>query len=151
MSLVFPYANFPTPKSVWALGGRSARPRPMIIVAIIGPGGTIVDKALVDTGAVDTVFSDVVATRIGIDLTNAPSGIAAGVGPRSRTGSGRGSETEISDGKEYREWPARVGFTSVQIHRPLLGFAGFLQFFTSTFDGTGQSLELTINASYAGT
>jgi predicted aspartyl protease len=124
----------------------------MIIVAIIGPSGTIVEKALVDTGADDTVFSDVVATRIGIDLTNAPSGIAAGVGPNAAA-LVRYAEVKlrISDGKEFREWPARVGFTSAQIHRPLLGFAGFLQFFTSIFDGNSESLVLTINSTYAGT
>ncbi len=30
----------------------------------------------------------------------------------------------ISDGRENRDWPARVGFTAAPLHRPLLGFAG---------------------------
>lgn len=56
----------------------------------------------------------------------------------------------ISDGHEHREWPARVGFTSAPLHRPLLGFAGFLQFFTATFDGVRELVELTVNSSYPG-
>ena len=57
----------------------------------------------------------------------------------------------ISDGQEFREWPARVAFTTEPLKRVLLGFAGFLQFFTATFDGDREEVELTINAKYPGT
>jgi hypothetical protein len=57
----------------------------------------------------------------------------------------------ISDGKEHREWLGRVGFTSTPMQRPLLGFAGFLQFFTATFHGDREYLELSVNSSYQGT
>lgn len=151
MSLIFPYATYPTPNPIWSLNNRLARPRPMIIVAILGPAGTVVDKALLDTGADDSVFPDVVAGRIGIDLRTAPTGVAVGIG-----GSGvavvRYAEVtlRISDSKEHREWPGRVGFTSAPLHRPLLGFAGFLQFFTATFYGDRECVELTVNATYVG-
>jgi hypothetical protein len=56
----------------------------------------------------------------------------------------------ISDGQEHREWPARVGFTSAPLHRPLLGFAGFPQFFTASFHGDRELAELTVNAAYPG-
>ena len=35
--------------------------------------------------------------------------------------------------------------------RPLIGFAGFLQFFTATFHGDREQVELTVNALYPGT
>jgi len=124
----------------------------VIFVAVIGPNGTAVEKGLLDVGADDTVFPDLVAANIGIDLSSAPVGGASGVGPMSVVVL-RYAEVvlRISDGLEHREWPARVGFTSASLHRPLLGFAGFLQFFAATFDGDREQAELTINAAYPGT
>ena len=151
MSLIFPYTTFPTPYPIWTLHGRQGRPRPVIFVAVIGPGGTAVEKGLLDTGADDTVFPDLVASDIGIDLSQAPTGGASGVGPTAPVVL-RFAEVvlRISDGREHREWPARVGFTSAPLHRPLLGFAGFLQFFTATFHGDRELAELTVNGVYPG-
>jgi hypothetical protein len=151
MSLIFPYTTFPTQNPIWTLHGKLGRPRAVIFVAVVGPKGTSVEKALLDTGADDTVFPDLVATDIGIDLSQAPTGGAAGVGSISAVVL-RYAEVvlRISDGKEHREWPARVGFTSAPLHRPLLGFAGFLQFFTATFHGDREVAELTVNASFPG-
>jgi hypothetical protein len=56
----------------------------------------------------------------------------------------------ITDGVEFREWPAVVGFASGNLTRPLLGFAGFLQFFTATFHGDREEVELTVNPLYPG-
>jgi hypothetical protein len=110
------------------------------------------EKGLLDIGADDTVFSDVVASHIGIDLFHAPTGGASGVGPMAAVVL-RYAEVvlRISDGKEHREWPARVGFTSAPLHRPLLGYAGFLQFFSATFHGDREEAELSVNGSYPGT
>ena len=57
----------------------------------------------------------------------------------------------ITDGHEQREWEGWVGFTSARLHRPLLGHAGFLQFFDATFRGEAEIVELTPNSAYAGT
>jgi hypothetical protein len=57
----------------------------------------------------------------------------------------------LTDGREYREWPARIAFTSARLHLPLFGFAGFLQFFTATFQGDSEQVELTVNSKYPGT
>jgi hypothetical protein len=151
MSLLFPYTTFPARNPIWTLQGRHNRPRPMIFVAVIGPNGTSVERGLLDIGADDTVFPELVATDIGIDLSKAPTGRASGVGPMSAVAL-RYAEVvlRISDGQEHREWPARVGFTSAALHQPLLGFAGFLQFFTATFRGDLEKVELTINAAYPG-
>jgi hypothetical protein len=56
----------------------------------------------------------------------------------------------MTDGKEQREWPAWVGFTPAKLQSPLLGFAGFLQFFTATLRGDREEVELTINSLYPG-
>jgi hypothetical protein len=44
-----------------------------------------------------------------------------------------------------------VGFTPVRLNRALLGFAGCLQFFTATFHGDREEVELTVNSLYPGT
>jgi hypothetical protein len=51
---------------------------------------------------------------------------------------------------EFREWPAWVGFVN-GLRRPVLGFAGFLQFFTATFRGDDEVLDLEVNRLYPGT
>jgi hypothetical protein len=51
---------------------------------------------------------------------------------------------------ERREWPAWIGFTPAPLRRPLLGFAGCLQFFTATFHGDREQVELDANALYPG-
>jgi predicted aspartyl protease len=151
MSLIFPYTEFPTPKPVWSLQGRAGRPRPLILVAIIGPTATVVERCLLDTGADDTVFPEAMATHLGIDLSGCPTSSASGVGQVGATLRHVEVRLRITDGQETREWPARVAFTSAPLRWPLLGFAGFLQFFTATFHGDHEQVELTVNGSYPGT
>ena len=57
----------------------------------------------------------------------------------------------LSDGQENREWHALVAFTSARLRRPIVGFAGFLQFFKAVFEGDREVVELTANSLYAGT
>lgn len=136
MSLVFPCSPFPVPLPLWSLPGRTERPRPMIHVALLGPTAATVVFALLDTGADDTVFPDSVAVDLGLDLSQAPGGSASGVGQVAAGLRYAEVVLRITDGHEYREWTARVAFTSAPLNRPLLGFAGFLQFFTATFTAT---------------
>jgi hypothetical protein len=106
---------------------------------------------LVDPGADDTVFSTALATQVGIDLSNAPSGSASGIGLVSSSLLHARVKLRIATATEHREWEAWVGFTTTQLRFPLLGFAGFLQYFTATFHGDTEQLELTVNATYPGT
>ena len=48
-------------------------------------------------------------------------------------------------------WKAWVGFTSAPLRQPLLGYAGFLQFFDATFFGQREEVELAVNSAYSGT
>ncbi len=57
----------------------------------------------------------------------------------------------ISDGQEQRQWEAWVGFSAAPLSRPLMGYAGLLQFFGASFLGDIEVVELTVNGSYPGT
>ena len=151
MSLLWHYRLKNRPQPVWTLGGRYVRPRPLVDFAVVGPAGLVADVGLLDTGADDTVLPEKIARQIGIDLTLAPSGSAAGVGLSSIPVRYALVSLRLSDGQEFREWPARVGFTPIPIARPLLGFAGCLQFFTSQFEGDMEQVQLTVNRLYPGT
>ncbi len=151
MSLRYPYRLGQAPRPVVTLGGRSVRPRPILLVTVVGPNGTQTIRALLDTGADDTVFPDSLASQIGVDLTTAPVGAGAGVGAVISAVRYAPIALRISQSAEQREWTAWVGFTAAQLPFPVLGFAGFLQFFTATFHGDREEVELTVNRLYSGT
>jgi hypothetical protein len=150
MSLHFPYTLVPMPYAVVSLGGRWSRPRPLITVSLIGPTSAHSIDGRLDTGADDTIFPERLAAVIGADLTVAPRGQATTADMTPISVRYAHVTLRLTDGKERCEWPAWVGF-SPRIRRPLLGFAGFLQFFTATFHGDREQIELTINGLYPGT
>jgi predicted aspartyl protease len=127
------------------------RSRPVISVTALGPLASWTLDALLDTGAEDTVFPEWVAARLGFDLTNAPVGSASGPGGGSAILRYAQITLRIADQFERREWLAWVGFTAAKLNLALLGFAGFLQYFTATFFGDREEVELTVNGSYPGT
>lgn len=149
--LRFAYKPILVTKPTWPLFGRLDRPRPLVLVSVVGPTGTSAVRGLHDTGADDTVFPESVARKIGLDLTLAPTGNAAGFG-RAR-GILRYAEVmlRLTDGREFCEWSARVAFTPAPLNRALFGFAGFLQFFRACYDGELEEVELTTNGRYPGT
>jgi hypothetical protein len=150
MSLVFPYTLVAANHPVASLGGRWSRPRALVMVSAIGPKNTFPMEGRLDTGSDDTVFPERLASLIGVDLSNAPIGQNRTANMIPSTVRYAQITLRITDGMERREWPAWVGFTSA-VHRPLLGFAGFLQFFTATFRGDREQVELTVNSLYQGT
>lgn len=150
MSLLFPYRPFRTRKPTWPLNGRWDRPKPVINITLLGRNATYVGPALLDTGSDDTVFPEQVAVQVGLGLAHAPPGEAAGVGQVAAPLRYAEVTLRITDGREQREWQARVGFTAARLNRPLLGFAGFFQFFTATFHGDREEVELAVNRLYPG-
>jgi predicted aspartyl protease len=116
----------------------------------MGPTSTRPIDGLLDTGADDTIFPDLFAARIGVDLAGAPRGQATTADRTPVLVRYAHVVLRLTDGTERREWPAWVGF-SPTIRSPLLGFAGFLQFFTATFHGDREQIELTVNGLYPGT
>jgi hypothetical protein len=149
-TLRFPYKLFNIGNPIWSLDGRVERPRSVVDVTVIGPIAKIIRASLLDTGGDDTVFPLALAAPLGIDLTGAPTGTLGGVGSVVGTVSYALVTLRITDGTEFCEWPARVGFTTA-VKRPLLGFAGCLQFFRAVFDGDLEEVELTTNRKYPGT
>jgi predicted aspartyl protease len=151
VSLRFPYQQLPVGRPLVSLQGRTAQPRPLIPVTLIGPTGTSTQDALLDTGADDTVFPKRVAAKIGLDLSTAPLSSGATAGQAVMGLRYAQVTVRIADNQEQREWTAWVGFTPAKLRQPLLGFAGFLQYFTATFFGDREEVELAVNSLYAGT
>jgi hypothetical protein len=147
----FPYQMTQAVRPAIALGGRWVRPQPLIHVSLVGSATTRPVLGILDTAADDTVFPDYVAARIGLDLSGAPTGSSSGVGRVPVQLRYAQVKLRVASGGEFREWPALVGFTSLPVRYPMLGFAGFLQFFTSTFHGDREEVELVVNSLYPGT
>ena len=150
MSLLFPYVRVPINRPAFLLGGQMFRSRPLVRVTLIGSSGTYVERCLLDTAADDAVFPDVAATQAGIDLTNAPIGAASGVGFVSHQIRYARVTLRITDGIEFCEWDTWIGFTSAPLGQPLMGFAGFLQFFDADFHGGREEVELVTSSLYPG-
>jgi hypothetical protein len=151
MALRYRYHLDAVQHPVIPLGGRWVRPRPLISVTLIGPTDSRLRLGLLDTGADDTLFPDSLAAVLGVDLSNAPAGTGRGVGLGAVPVRYAQVGLRITDGRERREWTGWVGFTPAPLVYPTLGFAGFLQFFTATFRGDREEVELTVNNFYRGT
>ena len=147
----FPYQKIRVGRPAPTLGGRWVRSQPLIHVSLVCPTGALVVQGILDTAADDTVFPDSAAARIGLDLTGAPTGVSSGVGLVPVPLRYAQIKLRATSGGEFREWPAWVGFTSIPIRYPMLGFAGFLQYFTATFHGDFEEVELAVNRLYPGT
>src|SRR5258708_3844999 len=119
MSLRFPYQLEAMQRSIPSLGGRWVRPRPIVRVSVIGPAGTRLLEAHLDSAADDTIFPERIASIIGIDLTMAPTGIAAGVSTVAFPVRYAEVALRIADVNEQREWRALVGFTPARLKRSL--------------------------------
>ncbi len=149
MSLRYRYQRFPTPEPVVPLGGNE-RPRPVIPVTLIGPEGDYAKDAVLDTGSDDTVFPEKAAQEMGIDLGSAPRRTARGVGGKRLHVRYAQVTLRLTDGREFLEWRGWVAFTSSPLERPLLGYAGCLQYFTATFHGDREEVRLAINRAFPG-
>jgi Aspartyl protease len=123
----------------------------MATISLTGPARTIPFAALLDTGADETVFPASDAARVGLDLSGADVGEFQGVGGSMVRVQYAAVVLRMSDGREFREWPARVAFARTPMRLPLLGIAGCLQYFTATFHGDLEEVELVVNGTYPGT
>ncbi len=149
--MIIPYTAVRSTGPLPSLGGARLRYRPLAAVRITGPLRAVFRDGQLDTGADDTVFHDRVARDIGLDLTGAPQ--------ISMNLAGRGVIVcryapvvlRITDGLlETYEWMSVVGFVSVPIPQPLLGQAGFHQFFDVDYRGAAREAILLPNSSFPG-
>ena len=123
------------------------RPRPVVdTVSVVGPTDTRPFIGLVDHGSDSTLLPERIATLIGVDLTGLP--VFTSVGLNNALSSVRFAlvTLKMTDGVEFRAWPAWVGFVAGPMRRPVLGYGGCLRFFTATFPGDRDHFPLDINS-----
>lgn len=145
MVLRFRYPRYRSPIPVVSLGGTLFRPQPVIQIGVSGSFGTLPYEALLDTGADDIIFPETIAAAIGLDLSAAPSGSARGVGGIPVLVRYAEVGLRLTQASNSLDWRAWAGFVPIPMRRGLLGLAGFLQFFTTTFHGDREEVELTPN------
>jgi hypothetical protein len=134
------------------LGNLHVRPRPIIAVRIGGPAGAHLLDAFLDTGSDDTVFEAWLAALIGVDLSQAETRAIQLVGrPQIIHCRYAPVEFSITDGHDTFKWTAFAGFVSTQLRYPLLGYAGFLQYFDADFRGADREVTLAANRDFPGT
>ncbi len=107
-----PYMPVPVRQPVPSLGGVLVRYRPVKATRLAASASSRLFDGLIDSGADDTVFSDSVATTLGIDLPGAAER-AVHLVRRSRPIRIRYAPVQllITDGdQETFEWTAVVGF-----------------------------------------
>jgi hypothetical protein len=122
--------------------------RPEVPVSIVGPAGQMTLTALVDTGSDRTIFPKSVATRLQIatEIDDGPPAKAFG-----------GHDVQLLVGEALLElksegesitWRSTVWFFDFPAgddEAVVLGHAGFLDYFTATFDGLEAVLTLEPN------
>lgn len=119
--------------------------RPELDLKLIGPKGSAVFIGLVDTGADQTILPTFIAHRLGIELGPHEGPIATAFGGQRLDLLDGAAVLEIRSGGEILAWTAPLCFfdySEEDESTVVLGYVGFLEFFTATFDG--DALELTL-------
>ena len=138
--LRFPYVQLTLRRPVPTLAGM-IRHVPVLIVGVAGPSGLTATRFRIDSGADDTILPSSVAAQLGVDLSAAPTAEAESAnGAIVRYRCARVT-LRISDGIEYCQWDAVVGFVPISRQSGLAGHAGFLNYFDVELLG---GLEFTL-------
>ena len=139
----------PVPPSLPA--GSRVRWRPFVRIRIIGSNGRSrsSDRALIDSGADDTLFPLFVAQVLGVSLLPDRGQSHTWRGTRYQLHFGR-VHLELTDDISVWRWPAIVAFTEAAIRYPLLGHCGFMEYIETRFLDADRTVELEPNAWYPG-
>ncbi len=105
-------------------------------------------RALVDSGADDTVLPLDVADLLGVSFLPATGHSLRWRGQRQPMRFGQVTLELADDEGNALAWPAVVAFTNTPISYPLLGICGCLEFFDVSFRGADRLVELESNASF---
>ena len=107
-------------------------------------------RALVDSGADDTLFPLEMVELLGIAL-HPPTGHAMRWrGQRFALRYGNAELELVDDNGETLRWSAIVAFTAAALRYPLLGVCGCLEFLDVRFPGAGRMIDLEANRSHPG-
>lgn len=149
--MIFPYLALPTKRPIVALAGALVRHRSTIPVRLLGPSGSRLIDGCVDCGSDDTILPRSLASKVGIDLTDAPQGQACPVGGSVVSYVYALVTLRLTDGVEACQWQTTVGFVDLPLRWALLGHAGFLDFFDTDLRGARREVFLAPNALFLGT
>lgn len=122
--------------------------RPTVPIRLIGSGGSIVVRGLLDTGADETIFPRSIAEMLGVELEEAEAVPVAGIGGHPVMAVLGTVDMEVGKGKQRVRWRQQVRFATfarADDEEAILGHAGFLDFFTATFDGKKHEVTLLPN------
>lgn len=102
-------------------------------------------------GSDDTLFPKPLANFLGITVPSPPNlGAALPIGGQQIAFPYARMNLRISDGIQAFKWEAWIGLLDVPLVWPILGIAGFLQFFDATFFGENHEVDLLPNATFPG-
>jgi len=105
---------------------------PMILVRAIGPSRAYLIRGYLDTGASITILPRGYMSQLGIEQSERADLRTAGGGLGVRIAT---VDLELNLGRRRIRWSARVGFAPRDDNFALYGHGGFLEHFTTAFDG----------------
>lgn len=146
----YAYLALPSRRPIPSLGGSLFRHRPIIPVDIVGPTGSRLLGANLDSGSDDTLFPVHLAAHLGLDLTNAAEGESRPVGGPAIRYAYATVTLRVADSSEACEWTATVGFVAAPLRWAILGHAGCLEFFDLQLLGNRREAWLAPNAAFTG-
>ena len=120
----FAYLALPSRRPIPSLGGSQFRHRPIIPVHFIGPSGSRLLGANLDSGSDDTLVPLHLATHLGVDLTTGVEGEARTVGGPAIRYAYAPVTLRVADGSEACEWTAIVGFIAAPLGGPFSATRG---------------------------
>ncbi|MCH7726020.1 MAG: retroviral-like aspartic protease [Planctomycetes bacterium] len=126
----------------------------MAPLRVIGPSGDAFLWALVDTGADQSVLPRSVADTIGLTLDQSQQSWVIGFGGQQVAIVPAEVDLQLGQAGQTFHWTATaavVSFANVADEIVILGHAGCLDFFRTTFDGQGRELELVPTPQFPGT
>ena len=124
--------------------------RPVIPVRITGPAGKAVIHGLLDTGSDVTVLPAFVLGLIGAKYDGDEHARFQGVGGQTVKVHYSTVQMALDHATGLWQWPAKVGFLEGR-NIAILGYAGFLEHFNTTFNTARHRVTLRTNKRFPGT
>src|SRR4051812_11979161 len=119
--MIFPLVRVAKPTPLPSYHNNRYRDRPLVNLEVLGPGGSVWTRVLLDSGSDDVVFPIGLATRLGVNLSGIPTGTASGVGGSPIAIQFAPVIMRLTDGIEVCRWRALVGFSSALTSHALFG------------------------------
>lgn len=112
---------------------------PYLQVAVRYQEKAVLMHALVDSGAIDTLFPASLAGELGVDLLSGVRKVYFGLGGNSAVGYLHDCHLQVQG---FKQWtPLRIGFVDT-IRVPLLGQSGFFEHYQIIFERFKYQFEL---------